>query len=245
MRIACSAFFGGSSLDATGNPIAGTGSVGLNGLTHMGDFGGFLFSSISGGVGSSLGGGNFWQGAAIGLIVSGLNHAMKHISIKKYLIRKIESTGRNPDDPAIIESSQLDGFAEEILPGNMDINDNPSFVLKDQILGKDYNRTGQEAYGETPVYSDDNYKTYKPTGIINISRIALKSWLTLASTMGHELNHYYHFYSGIYNGWLNKYGLTYADARSEYMSQHWEQLSGGIPTMSIMQQNWNTMKSFK
>jgi hypothetical protein len=32
--------------------------------------------AISGGAGSLIGGGNFWQGAVTGLVVSGLNHAM-------------------------------------------------------------------------------------------------------------------------------------------------------------------------
>jgi len=35
-----------------------------------------LFGAVSGGVGSELSGGNFWQGALIGGIVAGLNHAM-------------------------------------------------------------------------------------------------------------------------------------------------------------------------
>lgn len=33
-----------------------------------------LFGTLSGGLGAKLAGGNFWQGAATGLIVSGLNH---------------------------------------------------------------------------------------------------------------------------------------------------------------------------
>jgi hypothetical protein len=35
-----------------------------------------LFGTVAGGVTSKLQGGNFWEGAAIGLVVSGLNHAM-------------------------------------------------------------------------------------------------------------------------------------------------------------------------
>ena len=34
------------------------------------------FGTVSGGAGASLTGGNFWQGAATGLVVSGLNHAL-------------------------------------------------------------------------------------------------------------------------------------------------------------------------
>ncbi len=50
-------------------------------VVHAGfGFGGtagmITFGTISGGAGAALTGGNFWQGAVTGLIVSGLNHAM-------------------------------------------------------------------------------------------------------------------------------------------------------------------------
>ena len=35
-----------------------------------------LFGTISGGAGAALTGGNFWQGAATGFVVSALNHAL-------------------------------------------------------------------------------------------------------------------------------------------------------------------------
>ena len=35
-----------------------------------------VFGTIAGGAGAALTGGNFWQGAATGLIVSGLNHSL-------------------------------------------------------------------------------------------------------------------------------------------------------------------------
>ncbi|WP_392436804.1 hypothetical protein ACF3N7_07280 [Cruoricaptor ignavus] len=37
------------------------------------------FGALSGGIGAELSGGNFWQGAVIGGIVAGLNHAMHEI----------------------------------------------------------------------------------------------------------------------------------------------------------------------
>jgi RHS repeat-associated protein len=63
---------------------------GLGGTWAKGDFGTVAFGTISGGAGASLTGGNFWQGAATGLVVSGLNHAMHRmngnteISVSKY-----------------------------------------------------------------------------------------------------------------------------------------------------------------
>ncbi len=47
------------------------GMMGIYGTAGM-----ITFGTISGGAGAALTGGNFWQGAVTGLIVSGLNHAM-------------------------------------------------------------------------------------------------------------------------------------------------------------------------
>ena len=53
------------------------------------------FGALSGGIGAELTGGNFWQGAVIGGIVAGLNHAMHEIDLPKgYKGKKwIDSTG--------------------------------------------------------------------------------------------------------------------------------------------------------
>lgn len=48
-----------------------SGALGLNNT-----FGMIAFGTISGGAGAALTGGNFWQGAVTGLVVSGLNHGM-------------------------------------------------------------------------------------------------------------------------------------------------------------------------
>jgi hypothetical protein len=195
-------------------------------------------------VGADLAGGNFWKGALTGLIVTGLNDLM-HTGYLKYTLSKaIRKTGRNPNARADIESSQLNDFAKEILPTSMDKCDNPVFKLVDKLQGKNHASTGAQNYGETPAYTNDGGKTYKPSGIINISRLALESWLVLASTMGHELNHYFHFSSGAYDRWTRKFGAEYAEARSEYIAQNWEYRVGGIPTMSIMSDNYNLMMSY-
>ena len=47
-------------------------SIGLSGVA--GDASTMFFGTISGGITAELTGGNFWQGAATGLVVSGLNH---------------------------------------------------------------------------------------------------------------------------------------------------------------------------
>jgi hypothetical protein len=49
---------------------------GLGGTWGGGDFGTIAFGTVSGGAGAALTGGNFWQGAVTGLMVSGLNDVM-------------------------------------------------------------------------------------------------------------------------------------------------------------------------
>jgi hypothetical protein len=51
---------------------------GLGGTWGGGDFGTIAFGTVSGGAGAALTGGNFWQGAVTGLMVSGLNDVMHH-----------------------------------------------------------------------------------------------------------------------------------------------------------------------
>ncbi|MEI7509925.1 MAG: hypothetical protein WCJ62_10735, partial [Flavobacterium sp.] len=54
--------------------VAGTGMKGIGAGT--GAVGTITFGTIMGGAASSLAGGNFWQGAVSGMIVSTFNHVM-------------------------------------------------------------------------------------------------------------------------------------------------------------------------
>ncbi|NLN33905.1 MAG: hypothetical protein GX159_09980 [Flavobacteriaceae bacterium] len=63
-----------------------------------------FFGTVSNGLSSKLAGGNFWEGAAIGLTVSGLNHTMHKISfnrfVKKWTYRvqeELDAAGYDPD----------------------------------------------------------------------------------------------------------------------------------------------------
>ena len=59
--------------------MAGTGMSGLGGSHADNTYGMVAFGTVMGGVSAELSGGNFWQGAITGLVVSGLNHAMHKI----------------------------------------------------------------------------------------------------------------------------------------------------------------------
>ena len=52
---------------------------GVGGSWAKSDFGTLAFGTFAGGAGAQLSGGNFWQGAVTGLMVSGLNHVLHQI----------------------------------------------------------------------------------------------------------------------------------------------------------------------
>jgi RHS repeat-associated protein len=79
--IAASAWSGGDTISDNGDcTMSLTKHNGLGaGLGMDNNLGMVAFGTVVGGGGALLAGGNFWQGAAIGLMVSGLNHAMHKI----------------------------------------------------------------------------------------------------------------------------------------------------------------------
>lgn len=82
--IASSAFSGGynhSGIDAQGNMINPQQAWGGAGSFAQNPVGMVAFGTVMGGAGASLSGGNFWQGAATGLVVSGLNHVAHKVTL--------------------------------------------------------------------------------------------------------------------------------------------------------------------
>lgn len=75
--IASSAWGGGMSTETVDNVTTETMHHGISGAVGMSNgFGTIAFGTVSGGAGAALTGGNFWQGAITGLVVSGLNHTV-------------------------------------------------------------------------------------------------------------------------------------------------------------------------
>jgi hypothetical protein len=73
--IAASAWSGGSTFDTIGDTTTETVHQRLSGAMGAANgVGTIAFGTIAGGCGAALTGGNFWQGAVIGLFVSALNH---------------------------------------------------------------------------------------------------------------------------------------------------------------------------
>ena len=101
-----------SSLYTGGGKWAGL--AGKAGATTAGIL---AFGAIGGGTAAALAGGNFWQGAVTGLIVSGLNHAM-HKFVETASLRRllIEKGVVNPDDAINMSDAELKAFAAKVFP---------------------------------------------------------------------------------------------------------------------------------
>ncbi|WP_278011728.1 hypothetical protein [Flavobacterium gyeonganense] len=69
-----------------------SGAIGANNVAGM-----IAFGTVSGGAGAALTGGNFWQGAVTGLVVSGLNHALHQIDPPKGKTKVLKNTKEATD----------------------------------------------------------------------------------------------------------------------------------------------------
>ena len=67
---------GTNTTEGPDNSRISTKGTGFAGIGGTGGASMIVFGTIAGGAGAALTGGNFWQGAATGLIVSGLNHSL-------------------------------------------------------------------------------------------------------------------------------------------------------------------------
>jgi hypothetical protein len=82
-----------------------------------------LFGTVAGGVTSHLQGGNFWEGAAIGLIVSGLNHAMHKMADDSIDPPIKKKEGVYEDIKKTIDGLGLTGATKELI---FELIENPS-----------------------------------------------------------------------------------------------------------------------
>ena len=124
-----------------------------------------------------------------------------------------------------------------------------------KLFGKAFDRTGvtrfvvesflevdgESVYGYTDIASDGK----SITGDIYLCRTNNNTNYLLYSTVGHELNHAYHYTTGIYSKWVKKFGEYKAHAMTEYASQLWEYMWDGNYDMSLLDKSYRTMKGAK
>jgi hypothetical protein len=136
-----------------------------------------LFGTVTGGVTSRLQGGNFWEGAAIGLIVSGLNHAMHQISKPKVTLKEA--------DIKKIYDAYPSGDSSD-----------PNFVHRDDVYknigGKIYEDYLSNGYDRNGVVNPD----YENTCALRLSTALNKAGYTIPKTNGtfsgaNKLNYFY------------------------------------------------------
>lgn len=176
-----------------------------------------FFGTVSGGLSAELTGGNFWQGAATGLVVSGLNHTMHKISWKKFVSKIDESIveqGLNPEDPVISEEY---AYMREFTESNSVLNDllkkaNETFhVLFRDVFGTPkggyasydtkrfvyITKAGKEPTGSSFEIGDGNVRHR----VVSIYKSAFLSNRGLALAIGAGLKFHSFFYS--YNSVLS------------------------------------------
>jgi hypothetical protein len=144
------------------------------------------FGTIMGGVGASLTGGNFWQGAATGLMVTVFNDLMHQIKQRNIIRSKLS----NPDGIPEVNKSSVETIKEEVhslFTKDMKDSENRSQV---QVGGSNGSKNGDFEYS----MSENGYGGSETT--IKIYRSAFKSNYILARTILHEYYHAGDFYSG-------------------------------------------------
>ncbi|OOV20660.1 RHS repeat-associated core domain-containing protein [Flavobacterium sp. LM4] len=215
--IAASAWSGGGS----NSNYHGAGNFASSGAGMI------AFGTVSGGAGAALTGGNFWQGAVTGLVVSGLNHYMHKMQENSMLEKAIRSGGYGDEldnDPYLNWSNEkIKEFASKVFPELFKSANSPDFE-KTLIIDNDISISGQ-AQKEVTLNANGKY-TVKSLGKILIRSNVLNSIRQLASVVGHELNHVQDYVSGYYSDLLNTYGKTIGPAYSETKAYGWEECMG-------------------
>jgi RHS repeat-associated protein len=182
------------------------------------------FGTIAGGAGAKLTGGNFWQGALTGLVVSGLNHAMHKMQESSRLEKAIRTGGYGDEldkDPYLNWTNEkIKEFASKVFPELYKNANSPDFE-KQSIIGNNPNIAGQ-ALKEITVDASGKY-TVRSLGKILIRSNVLNSIRQLGTTVGHELNHAVDHFSGTYANWANQNRSTgVARSLSEQKATNWE-----------------------
>ncbi|SFD47441.1 hypothetical protein [Flavobacterium phragmitis] len=135
------------------------------------------FGTVSGGVGAQLTGGNFWQGAVTGLVVSGLNHYM----------HKMQAENPNRTRARSIVDKYKHGDVNEI---EQWLDDHP-FVTKDGIVsfkGIDGLSVDTNPSNGNPDYMNNAYEKASQWGIkkmaVGVLKLLIKGGGSLLSDGG-------------------------------------------------------------
>lgn len=181
------------------------------------------FGTVAGGAGAALTGGNFWQGAATGLVVSGLNHLAHRVSTKiqmnKTLRGILNDAGINPDDIPTYQVEEANCVIERAFSAMYKEAGSPTIANGE---------LGKNVLGEFKSYLIMDKKTgmylgnSKIKGSITLSQLAYKNYLQLASTIGHELTHAIDYTKGYFVKWMNMGGQAFKETMTELNAHEWQ-----------------------
>ncbi|WP_353119083.1 hypothetical protein [Myroides odoratus] len=172
---------------------------------------------LSGGISSTIAGGDFWQGMRQGLITSGLNHVM-HMGVDEIKERSLVNNaltreGLNPDDASgVTTGAEAKTFMERLFPLLSKLGHNPSYDLVDF---KDSNREGESPWRYASIGDDTpgEISYFRPTveqSNIMLSKNSTSTNFNLARVGAHELIHRVHLTTGVFTNWVYKYKSTRA-----------------------------------
>lgn len=68
-----------------------------------------FFGTVSGGLSAEFTGDNFWQGAATGLVVSGLNHVVHKMQERNLVNERLKALALDPTPAAALRSISCGG----------------------------------------------------------------------------------------------------------------------------------------
>jgi RHS repeat-associated protein len=149
---------------------------GVGGAWAKSDFGTLAFGTFAGGAGAQLSGGNFWQGAVTGLVVSGLNHVAHKMGQRRSLLSRFKNKALAFQKADVSEA----GIAN--LHQNVD---GLSLAYKDG--GSPAHAFDADGYGE--------YATTTETTVhLNKSLLSTKNNLFFAGVLFHEYRHSFQYY---------------------------------------------------
>lgn len=211
--------FRGSSYTQTFNHQGISGALGADNSLGM-----IAFGTVSGGAGAELTGGNFWQGAVTGLVVSGLNHFAHKIEENSRLEKAIRAGGfgEQLDSDVALDwnNEEIKEFASKVFPELFKNANSPDF---EKVLSIDNNpNIAGRALREITKSVSGKYFV-KSLGKILIRSNILNSIKQLANTVGHELNHAVDHVSGSYASWANQNrSINVALSMSEENAKAWE-----------------------
>ncbi len=194
---------------------------------------------LSGGISSSIAGGNFWDGARQGIITSGLNHLAHNeiakIQQNKLLRDMITEKGYDPDIVATMTQEELVIFVKKVFPELYASGGKPSFdIVETGSLGEDVLGRTRANY----FVGKENPDLYIKLNSIRImvAKEAFRNYLTLGRVIGHELIHAVDHFSGNFLQWNNKFSQSFAIDLTELNAHEWE-ISVGAPSTNYTRYN--------